>query len=405
MTHTASISPNRPPAPHAGRPRLPVSAPVPWLANAEALRDALARVLVVNPAFERLFGYDAGRAAGADLAGLVRPESCPANDPAEWIECRISEHRETLRRRRDGSLAHVSVACIPASGGAPGAGPDEVFVHLPGHLPSQADRGASARAERKYRSIFENAVEGIFQTTPAGRYLDVNPSLARIYGFASPAELIEHFKDIKNELYVDPGRRRRLRGHHGPAPRGLELRVPGAQEGRRGHLDQRERPGHLCQEGGIEHYEGTVVDITTRKRAEEALEAQRAFFRQLFENSPQAIVLIDERRNVLDANKGFEELFGYRAADIQGFGVRAYHRARGPSDRVRERPGGHPGRQHGAEGDRAPPPRRPAHPGVHDRVSGQERGGGRRGRLHLPGPFPSARPSRSRSPTRPSTTP
>src|SRR5207247_529922 len=45
-------------------------------------------------------------------------------------------------------------------------------------------------AETKYRGIFENAIEGIFQTTPDGHYLSANPALARIYGYRTPEELI-----------------------------------------------------------------------------------------------------------------------------------------------------------------------------------------------------------------------
>jgi Amt family ammonium transporter len=75
--------------------------------------------------------------------------------------------------------------------------------------------------------------------------------------------------------------------------------------------------------GEISYYEGTVMDITDRKRAENDLEIQRAYFSQLFANSPQAIVIIDTRRNVINCNAGFEQLFGYRAVDIVGFGMRA----------------------------------------------------------------------------------
>ncbi|PWC56928.1 PAS domain S-box protein, partial [Azospirillum sp. TSO22-1] len=65
----------------------------------------------------------------------------------------------------------------------------------------------SQDTEAQYRSIFENAVEGIYQTTIDGRYLRVNPSLARIYGYDSVAELVENLTDIAGQLYVDPGRR------------------------------------------------------------------------------------------------------------------------------------------------------------------------------------------------------
>ena len=52
------------------------------------------------------------------------------------------------------------------------------------------------RSEEKYRNIFENAVEGIFQVTADGRYTSVNPALARIHGYDSPEEMIESVTDI-----------------------------------------------------------------------------------------------------------------------------------------------------------------------------------------------------------------
>src|SRR6266851_3535925 len=63
------------------------------------------------------------------------------------------------------------------------------------------------QAEAKYRSIFENAVEGIFQTSPDGRYLSVNPALARIYGYETREELISSLTDIGGQLYVNASRR------------------------------------------------------------------------------------------------------------------------------------------------------------------------------------------------------
>src|ERR671910_1527726 len=66
------------------------------------------------------------------------------------------------------------------------------------------------RAEEKYRSIFENAVEGIFQTTIDGRFLTANPALARMFGYGSPEELLEAVSDIGHELYVEAERRDEL---------------------------------------------------------------------------------------------------------------------------------------------------------------------------------------------------
>src|SRR5208282_2465441 len=66
---------------------------------------------------------------------------------------------------------------------------------------------AVVKAEEKFRSIFENSVSGIFQTSPEGGYLDVNPALARIYGYNSQEELMARISDIGRLLYVDPARR------------------------------------------------------------------------------------------------------------------------------------------------------------------------------------------------------
>ena len=71
----------------------------------------------------------------------------------------------------------------------------------------QEAEAALRQAEQKYRSIFENAVEGIFQTSPDGRYISANPALARMYGYESPEALISQLTDIGRQLYVHPQRR------------------------------------------------------------------------------------------------------------------------------------------------------------------------------------------------------
>ncbi len=130
------------------------------------------------------------------------------------------------------------------------------------------------RELEKYRGMFENATEGIFQTTPDGRYLGANPALARLYGYDSPKELIRALTDVGRQLYVDPRRRddfaREMREHGSVA--GFEARV-------------RRRDGDVLwiveharavrdAAGALLYYEGTVADISQRKAAEEALAAR-----------------------------------------------------------------------------------------------------------------------------------
>jgi adenylate cyclase len=63
---------------------------------------------------------------------------------------------------------------------------------------------ALRESEEQYRSIFENAAEGIFQTTLDGKYVAVNPALVRMYGYDSPEDMIATITDIASQLYVDP---------------------------------------------------------------------------------------------------------------------------------------------------------------------------------------------------------
>ena len=63
------------------------------------------------------------------------------------------------------------------------------------------------RTEAEYRGIFENATEGIYRTSQDGRFLSVNPAMARLFGYSSPDELLESITDVGHQLYVNPERR------------------------------------------------------------------------------------------------------------------------------------------------------------------------------------------------------
>ncbi len=58
-----------------------------------------------------------------------------------------------------------------------------------------------------YRSLFDHGLEGVYQTTPEGQYLLANHTLAQMYGYASPKDLMQALTDIGHQLYVEPGRR------------------------------------------------------------------------------------------------------------------------------------------------------------------------------------------------------
>jgi diguanylate cyclase (GGDEF)-like protein/PAS domain S-box-containing protein len=136
------------------------------------------------------------------------------------------------------------------------------------------DEMALRDAEARYRSIFENAIEGIFQTTPEGRYLSANPALARLYGYDSPEALIAALQDIEHQLYVEPGRREEfmsLMQSQGKVT-GFESQVH-LRDGSVIWISENARAVRGA-DGAIRYYEGTVEDISERKLQERRMAHQ-----------------------------------------------------------------------------------------------------------------------------------
>jgi PAS domain S-box-containing protein len=127
--------------------------------------------------------------------------------------------------------------------------------------------------EARFRGMFENAVEGIFQTTAEGRYLSANPALARIYGYDSPEQLMTALNDISSQLYVLPTRRddfvEAMQREGCVIDFESEIR---RKDGSVIWISENSR-AILDAQGRLRCYEGTVMDITRRKQAEAELEA------------------------------------------------------------------------------------------------------------------------------------
>jgi len=127
---------------------------------------------------------------------------------------------------------------------------------------------AARAAEVKYRSIFENAGEGIFQTAPDGRYLAANSALARLYGYASPGDLIRAITSIGTQLYVDPNRREEFL--KAMQSKGEVADFESQIRRSDGNLAWISENAHAVRDenGAVSYFEGIVEDITERKRNE-----------------------------------------------------------------------------------------------------------------------------------------
>ncbi|MEN6466264.1 MAG: PAS domain S-box protein [Syntrophaceae bacterium] len=127
-------------------------------------------------------------------------------------------------------------------------------------------------AEERYRSIFENAAEGIFQNTPDGRLLNANPALARIFGFSSPEEMIASINDKSVDFFIDP-----------QVLSEINALLDKQGSVRDFHSDRfRKKDGSSVwlsvnmqavrdKSGNLMYYEGTCQDMTDRKNLESRL--------------------------------------------------------------------------------------------------------------------------------------
>jgi PAS domain S-box-containing protein len=182
-------------------------------------------------------------------------------------------------------------------------------------------------SEQKYRNIFENVIEGIFQTTPEGRFLAVNPMLAHIFGYSSPEELIGTITDISRQIYVNPDERNEFL---------RILQEKGIITGFEVNLKRKDASTFWASinaravkdETGNVLYseEGTLEDITPRKLAEEALRESLDRSQAILASLDDAVFLVDPAtRLIIECNAAAARIFGYSREEMVGRGADFLH--------------------------------------------------------------------------------
>src|SRR5258706_11713225 len=165
-------------------------------------------------------------------------------------------------------------------------------------------------SEERFRQLFERNLAGVFRCTADGVFLECNQSFAEIFGYDLPSELLQH---SAWELSSDPARSadfmRRLREH------GSLLNVEELLRRRDGSEIWVLENVSLNRENGTETMEGTLIDITERKRAESYIRASEERYRDLFQRNLAGVYVTTLEGTFLDCNDSMAEIFGYTSRE------------------------------------------------------------------------------------------
>jgi PAS domain S-box-containing protein len=259
----------------------------------------------VNSRMADLLGYEPREMVGRPFEEFVFPEEL-ADHARQMNERRSGRNGNYERRlrRKDGRFLWASISATSqhdAEGRFAGS-----FALIDDITSRKETESALAESEARYRAIFENAVEGIFQTTPDGRFLDVNPAGAGMEGFDSPEEFMTAVNEGRFQLWVDLETRRRYFSL---------LETEGAVSGL--EVESRRRDGISIwlsinatairdADGRTIRYEGTTVDVTEIRRARQALAEQARFLQTLVDAMPHPVYFKDRGGKYLGCNRAFE---------------------------------------------------------------------------------------------------
>jgi PAS domain S-box-containing protein len=241
----------------------------------------------VNRKMSDMLGYQPDEMLGKIVSNFMFPEDLSDhNQKMDSREMGVSESYERRFRHKDGSEVWTIVSATALTTDFDGfKGSFATFTNITERKKTEKKLKES---ENKYREIYENAMEGIYQSTPQGTYITVNPAFAQISGYNTPEEMISEVDDIRR-LYVNPKDRDYL---------AQVLEEYGEIKNLEAEFYNRSRDKIWLlinskavrdEEGNIKHYEGTVIDITDRKKAEIALQEKQNELNEIYNNIPDII--------------------------------------------------------------------------------------------------------------------
>lgn len=250
--------------------------------------DAHGRIRAVNDHWLENLCYHREEVVGSRASSFFTAECKQRLEqvdlPAFWT---AGEQRDMPYQihRRDGSTVDVLLSANVLR--------DE-HNEVIGGLAAMVDISERRRIEADYQDLFENASEGIYQSTPTGKLLHVNPALARIHGFNEPADLVAATRDIASDWYIDPDTRARLQRQLDETGRaeGFVAECRRIATGEHFWTSENVRMARDSA-GELLYFEGTVRDITADRRAAALGRARGEILERIARDHPLTDILCE----------------------------------------------------------------------------------------------------------------
>jgi PAS domain S-box-containing protein len=241
----------------------------------------------VNSAAVDIFGAESSaELIGRSMMDMVHPDYRVALKDQFRMMSQQKKHVPIVEEkffRVDGTTFEAEVAAIPFSW----QGSSAIQVVLRDVTERRRAEQVIRGSEAKYRSLIENVLDGVYQTTPEGEILTVNPALARMLGYESEIDLL--LLNVEKDLYVNADERRQYLRllSKGERVKNAEFKL----RKRDGQIITVLENGRVVQNkfGDFLYYEGTITDINELKLAQEALRISEERFRVFIEQSAEAI--------------------------------------------------------------------------------------------------------------------
>lgn len=282
--------------------------------EALALLDTQDRIVYANKRFERLFGFSGQELRGECINNVV------ANGELRLEAERISDRAmkadaitiETIRYHRNGTPIPVELVARPIVKEGELLG---VYALYRDMTEESRIREALRVQTEYFKQLFDNSSDAIVLMDEKERIMSVNRAFEALFGYTNE----ESVGKVIAELIVPEICKTESEALRDSVLENQSRKIETVRRDCNGRLVDVEAQGHgIILDGRVKGILANFRDIRARREAREALEEQRAYFKQLFDNSPEALVIIDPRDRIRDVNKGFCDLFGYSREETIG---------------------------------------------------------------------------------------